>query len=453
MLPESFIQSLEGLPGFEKEAFIATHQNAEQVTSLRLNAFKTFDINHHPFLHNTSQIPWCTNGFYLEERPLFVKDPLWHAGAYYVQEASSMFLHFILSQLYPNPSDQIVLDLCAAPGGKSTLLANYFEKGLVVANETIKNRNHILVENITKWGQDNVVVTQNDPAHFKSLPSFFDLILIDAPCSGSGLFRKDPKAIEEWSLDHVQHCSTRQTRIIDDSWEAIKEGGYLIYATCSYSKAEDEKIMDYIASLDGMKNIAISIPSSFNIIETESDIHHAKGYRAYPNLIKGEGFFIAVFQKENSNGGYALSKEHHLLPATKAEKEIVANIFSLPEEKYLISHQQNLIALNAHWKESLEILSSQLYIKKIGLNVGTIKGKDLIPSHDLAMSNWSNKPYYVTEIDLELALQFLRRADMHIEGVKGWVLLTYMNIGLGWIKALPNRSNNYYPNEWRILNY
>jgi 16S rRNA C967 or C1407 C5-methylase (RsmB/RsmF family) len=225
MLPESFIQSLEGLPGFEKEAFIATHQNAEQVTSLRLNAFKTFDLNHHPFLHNTSQIPWCTNGFYLEERPLFVKDPLWHAGAYYVQEASSMFLHFILSQLYPNPSDLIVLDLCAAPGGKSTLLANYFDKGLVVANETIKNRNHILVENITKWGQDNVVVTQNDPAHFESLPSFFDLVLIDAPCSGSGLFRKDPKAIEEWSLDHVQHCSTRQTRIIDDSWEAIKEGG------------------------------------------------------------------------------------------------------------------------------------------------------------------------------------------------------------------------------------
>jgi len=453
VLPESFIQSLEGLPGFEKEAFIATHQNGEQVTSLRLNAFKTFEINNHPFLHNPSQIPWCTNGFYLEERPLFVKDPLWHAGAYYVQEASSMFLHFILTQLYPNASDQIVLDLCAAPGGKSTLLANYFDKGLVLANETIKNRNHILVENITKWGQDNVVVTQNDPAHFKSLPSFFDLVLIDAPCSGSGLFRKDPKAIEEWSLDHVQHCSTRQTRIIDDSWESIKEGGYLIYATCSYSKAEDEKIMDYIASLEGMKNVPISIPSSFNIVETESDLHHAKGYRAYPNLIKGEGFFIAVFQKEFSNGGYAISKEHHLLPATKIEKELVANIFTLPEEKYLISHQQNLMALNAHWKESLEIISSQLYIKKIGLNIGTVKGKDLIPSHDLAMSTWSSKPYNTFEIDLETALQFLRRADLHIEGVKGWVLLTYMNIGLGWIKALPNRSNNYYPNEWRILNY
>ena len=237
MLPEKFIQSLEGLIGFDKEAFIAVHEKKEQVTSLRLNQFKPFDLATHPFLHTSTIVPWCNDAKYLEERPLFVKDPLWHAGAYYVQEASSMFLHFILTQIIPNPSEELVLDLCAAPGGKSTLLANYFKNGLVVANETIKNRNHILVENMTKWGGDHVVVTQNDPAHFKALPQFFDVLLMDAPCSGSGLFRKDPKAIEEWSLDHVQHCSIRQTRIIDDSWESIKEGGYLIYATCSYSAA------------------------------------------------------------------------------------------------------------------------------------------------------------------------------------------------------------------------
>ena len=225
MLPEPFIQSLEGLPGFDKEAFVAVHENGEQITSVRLNEFKSFDLTQHPFLHQTNPIPWCTNGYYLSERPLFVKDPLWHAGAYYVQEASSMFLQFILSQIYPAPSNQVVLDLCAAPGGKTTLLANYFKQGLVVANETIKNRNHILVENTTKWGADHVVVSQNDPSHFKSLPQFFDLILIDAPCSGSGLFRKDPKAIEEWSLDHVQHCSVRQARIIEDTWTSIKEGG------------------------------------------------------------------------------------------------------------------------------------------------------------------------------------------------------------------------------------
>ena len=453
MLPESFIQSLEGLTGFHKEAFVAVHENEEQITSVRLNQFKSFDQNKHPFLHSITPVPWCTGGYYLPERPLFVKDPLWHAGAYYVQEASSMFLQFILKQIFPTPTDQLVLDLCAAPGGKSTLLANYFNEGIVVANETIKNRNHILVENTTKWGADHVIVTQNDPAHFKSLPQFFDLILIDAPCSGSGLFRKDPKAIEEWSLDHVQHCSIRQARIIEDTWTSIKEGGYLIYATCSYSKAEDEQIMDYIASLDGMKNIPISIPSAFNIIETESDEHKAKGYRAYPNLIKGEGFFIAVFQKQSSNGSYAINATHGLIDSTKNEKEIVANHFQIPTHKYLITHQQNLIALSEAWKEQLQIIASHLYIKKMGMTIGAIKGKDLIPSHDLAMSCWENLPYDATEINLETALQYLRRADLTIEGKKGWVLLRYMNIGLGWIKALPNRSNNYYPNEWRILNY
>ncbi len=453
MLPASFIQSLEGLCGFDKEAFVAVHESGEQITSLRLNEYKGFDPTKHPFLQSLSPVPWCTNGYYLHERPLFVKDPLWHAGAYYVQEASSMFMQFVLSQIYPAPSNQVVLDLCAAPGGKTTLLANYFKQGLVVANETIKNRNHILVENTTKWGADHVVVTQNDPSHFKSLPQFFDLILIDAPCSGSGLFRKDPKAIEEWSLEHVQHCSVRQNRIIEDTWTSIKEGGYLIYATCSYSKAEDEQIMDFIASLDGMQNIPIQIPASFNIVETTSDLHQAKGYRAYPHLIKGEGFFISVFQKQSSNGAYAMNGSHRLLESTKNEKEILANYFPLPLGKYLITHQQNLIALSEAWKEQFQIMASHLYIKKMGMSIGAIKGKDLIPSHDLAMSDWTALPYATAELDIETALQYLRRADITIEGKKGWLLLTYMKIGLGWVKALPNRSNNYYPNDWRILNY
>jgi len=233
LLPESFLNSLQGLPGFDKESFIRVHEQGEQVTSLRLNPAKPIDNSAHTFLNNTSSIPWCNNGYYLSERPSFVMDPLWHAGAYYVQEASSMFVQYILNELVPDTKGKIALDLCAAPGGKSTLMASHFKQGLVVANETIKSRNAILVENITKWGTDQVVVTQNDPSHFKSLPQFFDLILIDAPCSGSGLFRKDPAAIEEWSMDSVQHCSTRQTRILEESLDALKEGGYLIYSTCS----------------------------------------------------------------------------------------------------------------------------------------------------------------------------------------------------------------------------
>ena len=203
MLPQSLLTSLTSLPGYHQESFIRVHELGDQITSVRLNPAKTFDLAAHSFLNNTTTIPWCSNGFYLKERPLFVTDPLWHAGAYYVQEASSMFIQHIISEIFPAPKNKIVLDLCAAPGGKSTLLAHYFNEGLVVSNETIKSRNAILVENITKWGSDRVVITQNDPSHFKALPNFFDLLVVDAPCSGSGLFRKDPDAINEWSEESV----------------------------------------------------------------------------------------------------------------------------------------------------------------------------------------------------------------------------------------------------------
>ena len=259
MLPDSFIASLQGLPGFDQDAFEKVHEQQEQLTSIRLNTLKPFELEGHTLLNDKEAIPWCNNGFYLKQRPLFVLDPLWHAGAYYVQEASSMFLHYLLEQITPNPQPIKVLDLCAAPGGKTSLLANYYSNGLVVANETIKPRNAILVENLTKWGAANLVITQNDPAHFKALPDFFEVLMIDAPCSGSGLFRKDTDAITHWSEQSVQHCSTRQARIVEDSIDCLKEGGYLIYSTCSYSLEENEKRMDQIASIAGMKNIQFEI--------------------------------------------------------------------------------------------------------------------------------------------------------------------------------------------------
>jgi len=297
LLPESFLKSLAGLPGFDRQSFEQAHEKQEQVTSVRINSAKPFDIHEHAFLNNAQQIPWCKEGSYLNARPIFAADPLWHAGAYYVQDASSMFIQHILNHIVPAPAEKVVLDLCAAPGGKSTLLANYFREGLVVANETIKSRNAILVENITKWGSDHVMVTQNDPAHFKALPQFFDLMLIDAPCSGSGLFRKDPDAINEWSEESVKHCSTRQERIIEDSLVTLKQGGYLIYATCSYSFDEDEKIMDQICSIADMQNIPIDIPSEWNIVETESPEHKAKGIGFIRISLKGKVFLFPYLKK------------------------------------------------------------------------------------------------------------------------------------------------------------
>ncbi len=453
MLPPSFIASLQGLPGFDRDAFLKVHETQEQLTSIRLNQQKPFSLQGHAFLENKESIPWCTHAYYLNERPLFVLDPLWHAGAYYVQEASSMFLHYILEQITPNPGPLKVLDLCAAPGGKTTLLANYYHNGLVVANETIKSRNAILVENLTKWGADHVVVTQNDPAHFKALPDFFDVLMIDAPCSGSGLFRKDPEAIAHWSEDSVQHCSTRQARILEDSIDCLKEGGYLIYSTCSYSLEEDENRMDQIASIHGMKNIKLDLPAAWNIVTTYSKDHECQGFRFYPDKVKGEGFFISVFQKEISNSSGYYNNHTVTVPASKKELALLKGLFSLPANYDYIQHQNSLLALPQVFAQDLNGLIHHLYIKKMGLTLGEMKGADLIPAHALAMSTWSNLPYQTMEIDESNALQYLRRADLNLPNGKGWHSLTYKNIRLGWAKLLPNRLNNYYPNEWRILNY
>ena len=453
MLPASFLNSLQDLPGFNRESFVRVHELGEQVTSLRLNPSKSFDLTAHRFLNKAQDIPWCASGKYLAERPFFVTDPLWHAGAYYVQEASSMFVQYVLEQIMPDAKAKTVLDLCAAPGGKSTLLASYFKEGLVVANETIKTRNPILVENLTKWGATNVVVTQNDPSHFKSLPGFFDVMLIDAPCSGSGLFRKDPNAINEWSEEAVQHCSTRQARILDDSLAALHEGGYLIYSTCSYSFLEDENIMDYICDMPDMQAVHLSPPVAWGVVACESPKHKAKGFRFYPDKIKGEGFFIAVFQKQSTSIGGYYNSDFNWNLLTKQETATLSTYIPMSKEYAFINHQNTIIAVGVAFEQQLKGLLKNMYVKKMGLAIGEIKGKDLIPAHALAMSDWLNVPYGTIDVDEETALQYLRRADLVLEAEKGWQSINFKGIRLGWVKILPNRSNNYYPTEWRILKY
>ena len=453
MLPEKLIASLADLPGFNQEAFVQTHQVPADFTSVRLNQFKPFELATHPFMHTMVPMSWCDQGYYLQGRPSFVLDPLWHAGAYYVQEASSMFLQTIVSQLADPQKYYKVLDLCAAPGGKTTLLANAFKNGLVVANETIKSRNAILEENCIRWGSDHIVVTQNDPSHFKALPNFFDFIIADAPCSGSGLFRKDPQAIQEWSEENVLHCSQRQERIIEESITALQEGGYYIYSTCSYSFEEDEQIMDYIASIEGMASVTIQIPEASGIVTTYSPKHRAQGFRFYPDKVKGEGFFIAVFQKQTAAYTSQFSSPFQFTTLSKSVQAGLDAVYSLPIEANCIQHQDEIIALPMHCIQDLQTIRAHLYVKKMGMRIGILKGRDLVPSHDLAMCQWAQMPYEDISVELNDALQFLRRADFTLTGSKGWHSISYMNCRLGWVKVLPNRLNNYYPNTWRILNY
>jgi len=448
-LPAPFLQTLEGVVGFNKAAFEAVHISGETVTAIRVNPYKNPD---QILFEHTSPVPWCKHGHYLNVRPSFTLDPSFHAGAYYVQDASSMFLWQALTQVVGDSDGLKVLDLCAAPGGKSTLLSSYFENGLVVSNEVIKQRAAVLVENTSKWGAHNMVVTNNDPSHFQSLPQFFDVMVVDAPCSGSGLFRKDPTAMDGWSTDLVALCAQRQQRILADALPALALGGTLIYATCSYDPNEDEYIADWLVNEMGLTPQAIDINNYPGIVESIAPISKAPGYRFYPDQIKGEGFFIAAFKKELSNTlTSSKSKDAVLEKLTKKMQEQLAEV--LPANDTIATFLQSgmIKAIPTVFESSILQLASQLYIKKAGVSVGELKGKDFIPAHEYALSYLPLDIFNRVDLDKEQALSYLRRADFNCSGEKGWNLMRYNGLGLGWAKILPNRINNYYPQEWRIL--
>ena len=452
-LPPSFITSIQNVPGFKEATFVATHESGEQLVSIRINPAK---INAVPNgLGADGKVPWSSYGYYLTKRPSFTLDPLFHAGTYYVQEASSMFLEHAIRQSCDLAKALRVLDLCAAPGGKSTLIQSVIsEESLLVSNEIIKSRAGILAENISKWGAANTIVTNNEPGHFKRLPGFFDLMVVDAPCSGSGLFRKDPEAIKEWSLQNVQLCSERQQRILSDSMESLKPGGILIYSTCSYSAAENEEMLDWISETFDVQSIPLQLEPAWGIVETFSPHHKNTGYRFYPDKLKGEGFFLAVFQKagEEMIGKSNKSKNKPVL-LSKAERELVNPYFINPDQYDFIRFKDEILALPATMTDDFLLLQSSLYFKKAGVKIGTLIRNSLVPQHEWAVSSIASGILPKIEVDLATAQQFLRKKDIQIiTDVKGWATVFYQNVPLGLVKILTGRCNNYYPKDWRILN-
>lgn len=448
-LPTAFLQSISHATGFNKEAFIQTHADAQPLTSIRLNPAKpTEAIQDVPV---ESIVPWCEQGRYLTHRPSFTLDPIFHGGAYYVQEASSMFLHYVIKSIFTHTTPKRVLDVCGAPGGKSTLLASALPNSFIVANEVIKTRVGILAENISKWGSDHVVVTNNDPADFKKLPGYFDLMVIDAPCSGSGLFRKDPKAIDEWSEANVQMCSLRQKRILTDTIGSLRQNGYVVYSTCSYSPEEDEDICDWIVDTFQLTPISIAVDDAWNIVQTTSAKNQVPGYRFYPDKVKGEGFFIACFQQKNTVNEY-YGYHNTIKETTKPIKELCSPFLQHPDQYILNNEREIVIAIPSKWQEEYANIAHTLHTRKSGVAIGTVKGKDLIPHHELALSSIISSAVTQIELTKEKALHYLKRQPFSVEtNYKGWAVCSYQHILLGWIKVLPNRVNNYYPTDWRIL--
>lgn len=453
-LPSSLLHSLNGLKGFDEHAFLKVHESGEQVTSVRLNPGKMFNVQSSIFNGQLESVPWSSNGFYLPHRPSFTSDPFFHAGAYYVQEASSMFLEEAVKQSCDISQPLRVLDLCAAPGGKSTLLQSIISNdSLLVSNEVIKARVNVLSENITKWGAANVVVTNNDPKDFQRLPGFFDLVIVDAPCSGSGLFRKDPAAVSEWSLNNVNLCSQRQERILADVFPCLKPGGTLIYSTCSYSELEDENIADFMLANFPVTGIRYQPEKEWGIVETSSPVHLTYGYRFYPDKVKGEGFFITAFKKDRKAAEHNIGFKNKPSLLTKTELEILKPYLKNSSDLSFFRWQDEIIAVPAKLLNDVLLIQSVLYIKKAAVKIGKIIRNELIPDHEFALSNLVSDDIPAVSLELEDALQYLRRQELQTNTtVKGWALIKYRDAILGWAKILPGRINNYYPKGWRILN-
>lgn len=441
-LPKEFLESVKSRLGREAEEFLRALTQPSPV-SIRLNPYKKTNPP-----AGASPIPWASTGWYLPERPVFTLDPLFHAGAFYVQEASSMFLEQVFQQRTAGPLR--VLDLCAAPGGKSTHIASVIPRdSLLVSNEVIRSRASVLSENMQKWGCDHVVVTNNDPEDFTHLTGVFDVIVVDAPCSGEGLFRKDPEAQNEWSPDHVQLCSRRQQRILKDIWPALKENGLLVYCTCTYNSSENEDTLTWLQATYDVENVNLDIPDNWNIVTTSAA--GITGYRFYPHRVKGEGFFLSVMRKTQPEETIAIrSKKTQAVPRKLIDT--VAPYLIQPESRHWSLWNDVLYMTPSPQADMISMLQQHLRIVTAGTYLGTFKHDKFIPEHALALSvdlNQNSIP--IIELTLENALRFLKKETMDIHpSVLGYTLVTYQHLPLGWINALGNRVNNLYPKEWRI---
>ncbi|GAB3011493.1 rRNA cytosine-C5-methyltransferase [Niabella terrae] len=446
------MQSLRGLPGYNESEFLAAHDLKSPVTSVRLNPRKPSIVLQHWESRglDTDTIPWTRDGYYLSERPSFTFDPLFHAGAYYVQDASSMFVEQALKQTVDLQSSLRVLDLCAAPGGKSTLIQSLLnDSSMLVSNEVIRQRVSVLKENIIKWGSGNVVVTHNDPRDFSKFKGYFDVIVVDAPCSGSGLFRKDPKAVEEWSENNVALCSQRQQRILADVLPALKPEGILIYATCSYSPQEDEHILDWLSEQYSLESVELKTSSDWKLTPVVT-ANRNFGYRFWPQQVKGEGFFLAVFRNQGlGNHRYKPGKQLRLL--SKKSEPLLQSWVHTADHR-LIDIQGTIYAWPVPLIGDYSLLMEGLRVIYSGTQLGTLAHHKFLPAHALAMSSLHSEEIARIDIDYDTAISFLRKSSIKLPDHRnGWQLLCWNQQALGWVNVLDNRVNNYYPKEWRIL--
>ncbi|MEM9847485.1 MAG: RsmB/NOP family class I SAM-dependent RNA methyltransferase, partial [Bacteroidota bacterium] len=383
-LPPAFIEQMQNMLGSDFSDFEA---------SLAENAPVSIRLNPNKMTRNweAEQIAWHPDAYYLAERPVFTLDPSFHAGTYYVQEASSMFVAEAVKQLVDLDQPLRVLDLCAAPGGKSTLLLSLLnDRSFLLSNEVIKHRYHILQENLAKWGRSNVAISNHDPKDFKALTGFFDVVVVDAPCSGEGLFRKDLKARQEWSTNAVEHCAARQKRILTAAQTLVKPNGLLIYCTCTYNRQENDENVEWLTQNYAFQSEALSIPKTWNITERSVDGKHY--YQFFPHRTKGEGFFLSCLRNTGHHSAKSPKRRKHA-PKTSFEKITKSTSSLLPafvaqheDYDFLQDQLENIHAFPKALGADFRTLAQVLPRISLGTTIGTVKGKNLVPATPLAMS-------------------------------------------------------------------
>lgn len=460
---EDYTRQLMG-PSLYEKLIEGLQQDAS--ASIRLNPFKQLETtqkpDHNAAIHSASPVPWCENGLILPTRPNFTFDPLLHAGLYYVQESSSMFISEVLRQLVHEPV--AMLDLCAAPGGKTTATRAALPSGsLLFTNEPMKLRANILSENIQKFGHSDVIVTNNYPKDYRKAGQLFDVILADVPCSGEGMFRKDPNAISEWNPQNVEKCTALQRSIIEDIWPCLREGGLLIYSTCTFNAHENEENVEWIAQNLGADFVKIEIKEQWNI--TGSLVNNHPVYRFIPGLTAGEGLFMAVLRKHGDSANVMSEacasatketarkrhkgKERQATPSA----DIAKTATWLQGDFTIIEEKGSIRAIPTWWTSVYNRIKSSLYVIHAGITIGNIKGRDVVPDTSLALSTSLNTAAFPSaELSYTDALNYLRKEAITINSnvPTGLVIVTYRNQPLGFVKNIGNRANNLYPQEWKI---
>lgn len=450
MIRDSFKKYLEEAIGSENALVAFSAFDKPASVSVRMNPFKRgTGLQGRP-------VPWNPHGVMLEQRPCFTLDPLFHAGVYYVQDSSSMFVGHVFRQALrgmrlPKHRPLRVLDLCAAPGGKTTDLAASLREAvgddyLLVANEVMKARVGVLADNVALWGDLNVVVTSDDPSAFTSLSGYFDIILADVPCSGEGMFRKDEQAQNQWSEDNVSLCQARQRRIVADVWPSLAPGGVFIYSTCTFNRYENDLNVDWIASELGAEVVSEDFSEGLQgIIRTE------RGYSLVPGLVEGEGQYCAVLHKGQDSGrdvtGTLRSDLRSRMQQLTGFAEQVLDlpaVYSLKGD-VVIAEPQSL-------KDDMAFLRRSLHVVASGCAVGTMKGKIFVPGADLALSiALSENAYPRVEVDRDTALSYLHRDAITLtDAPRGYVLVCHQGHPLGFVKNLGNRCNSLHPQSRRI---